>query len=70
MLRDKEDNNCMHIIRNFCMHSCGTQLDNGILYIDTIVMADQWDGMLKSRLTNLNRAAEKAINDKNSMFTL
>ena len=62
MLRDKEDNNCMH--------SCGTQLDNGILYIDTIVMADQWDGMLKSRLTNLNRAAEKAINDKNSMMTL
>ena len=51
-LKDKEDNNYTHNIRNFCTHSCGTQLDSWLLYIDTKVMTDQWDGMLKSGLTN------------------
>ena len=51
-LRDKEDNNCMHIIRNFCTHSFGTQLDSGNLYVGTKVMTNRWDATLKSRLTN------------------
>ena len=51
-LKDKEDNNYTHNIRNFCTHSCVTQLDSGLLYVDTKVMADQWDRMLKSKLIN------------------